>query len=87
MSPHVAQGGVISSVLFSLYVKDIPTPSHYIELAQYADNTALVAMLNQPTLLLKYLAELEKWLQDLRIVINVGQSAAMLFITKHIPTT
>ena len=29
----VAQGGVISPVLFSLYVNDIPTPSLHIELA------------------------------------------------------
>ena len=37
-----AMGGVISPVLFSLYVNDIPTPSRHIELAQYADDTAIV---------------------------------------------
>ena len=61
----VAQGGVISPVLFSLYVNNIPTPSHHIELAQYADDTALVATSKQPQLLLKYLetylTELETW--------------------------
>ena len=32
-----------------------PTPSRHIELAQYADDTALVATSKQPQLLLKYL--------------------------------
>jgi hypothetical protein len=30
----VAQGGLVSPVLFSLYVNDIPTPSRHVELAQ-----------------------------------------------------
>jgi Reverse transcriptase (RNA-dependent DNA polymerase). len=84
-----AQGGVISHVLFSLYVNEIPTPSRRIELVQYADDTALVATSNQPALLVKYMeahfSELEKWLRDWKIVINVGKSAALLFTTRHIP--
>ena len=55
MRAGVGQGGVISPVLFSLYVKDIPTPSRHIELAQYAGGTALVAMSMHPALLVKYL--------------------------------
>ena len=51
----ISQGGVISPVLFSLYVNDIPTPSRHIELAQYADDTALVATSKHPALLVKYL--------------------------------
>jgi hypothetical protein len=39
----VAQCGLVFPVLFSLYVNDIPTPSHHVVLAQYADKTALVA--------------------------------------------
>ena len=50
-----AQEGVISPVLFSLYANDIPTPSRHIELAQYADDTALVARSKHPALLVKYL--------------------------------
>ena len=86
MRAGVAQGGVISPVLFSLYVNDIPTPSRHIELAQYADDTALVATSKQPQLLLKYLetylTELETWLRDWRIAINVDKSAAVLFTTR-----
>jgi hypothetical protein len=33
MRAGVAQGGLVSPVLFSLYVNDIPTPSRHVELA------------------------------------------------------
>ena len=41
MRPGVAQGGLISPVLFSLYVNDMPP--HHVELALYADDTAIIA--------------------------------------------
>jgi len=49
----VAQGGIISPVLFSLYVNDMPSPSRHVELALYADGTANIATSLQPTLLVK----------------------------------
>ena len=80
---------MISPVLFSLYLNDIPTPSRHIELAQYADDTALVVTSKHPALLVKYLEthlyELEIWLREWRIVINVGKSAAVLFTTRRTP--
>jgi hypothetical protein len=50
-----AQGGLVSPVFFSLYVNDIPTPSSQVELAQYADVTALIATSRDPFLLVGYL--------------------------------
>ena len=54
---------------------------HHIELAQYTDDIALVAMSKQSALLVKYLetrlADLEIWLKDWRIAINVGKSAQL----------
>jgi hypothetical protein len=55
-------------------------------MAKYADSTALVATCKLPQLLLKYLTELETWLRDWRIGINVDKSAAVLFTTRRIPT-
>jgi hypothetical protein len=55
MRTGVAQGGVISPVLFSLYVKDMPSPSHHVELAFYADDTAIITTSRKPTLLDSYL--------------------------------
>jgi hypothetical protein len=71
----VAQGGIVSPVLFSLYVNDIPTPSRHVELAQYADDTALIGTSRDPSLLVgyleAYLGRLELWLRSWRIPINV----------------
>ena len=47
----MAQGGLISPVHFSLYVKDMPTPSHHVALAIYAFDTAIIALSGKPTLL------------------------------------
>jgi hypothetical protein len=68
----------------SLYVNDIPTPSRHVELAQYADDTAIVATSRSPSLLVgyleAYLGRLEHWLRDWRIAINVSKSTAVLFV-------
>jgi hypothetical protein len=86
MRAGVAQGGIISPVLFSLYVNDMPIPSHHVDLALYADDTAIMATSRKPELLVKYLEEyleeLELWLAQWRIAINVTKSAAMLFVKR-----
>ena len=51
----VGQGGLISPVLFSLYVNDMPSPSHHVELALYTDDKAIIATSRKPTLLVSYL--------------------------------
>ena len=68
MRAGVAQGGLISPVLFSLYVNDMPSPSHHVELALYAEDTAIIATSRNPTLLVSYLEsylnELQRWLSE-----------------------
>jgi hypothetical protein len=63
MRAGVAQGGLISPVLFSLYVNDMPVTSCHVELALYANDTAVIATSRKPALLLSclesYLADLE----------------------------
>jgi len=59
----VAQGGLISPVLFSLNVSDIPSPSHHVEMALRADDTAIIAKSCKSTLLVSYL---ESYLNDLQ---------------------
>jgi len=51
----VDQGEIISPDLFSLYVNDMPSPSRHVELAHYADDTAIITTSRQPALLVKYL--------------------------------
>jgi len=55
MRAGVAQGGLISPVLFSLYINDMPSPSHHVELSLYADDTAITTRPLKPMLLVSYL--------------------------------
>jgi hypothetical protein len=68
MLAGVAQGGIISPVLFSLYVNDMPSPSRHVSLAS--------APLKD---LETYHSDLERWFSEWRIVIDVSKSSAMLF--------
>jgi hypothetical protein len=83
MRAGVAQGGLVSPVLFSLYVNDMPVPSRHVDLALYADDTAIIATSRKSTLLIRYLesylSDLERWLREWRTAINVSKSNAMLF--------
>jgi retron-type reverse transcriptase len=55
MRAGVAQGKLNSPVLFSLYVNDMPSPWHHVELALYADDTAIITTSRKPALLVSYL--------------------------------
>jgi hypothetical protein len=83
MRAGVAQGGLISPVLFSLYVNDMPSTSQHVELALYADDTANIATSCNPMLLVSYLEsylnDLQRWLSEWRIAINVSKSTAIIF--------
>ena len=84
MRAGMAQGGLISPVLFSLYVNDVPSPLHHVELALYADDTAVIATSPKPTLLVSYLEsylkKLKMWLSEWRMTINVSKSRAIIFV-------
>jgi hypothetical protein len=61
----------------------MPSLLHYFELAFYADDTAIIATYHKPTLLVSYLgtyiSDLQRWLRERRIVINVSKNTAMNF--------
>jgi hypothetical protein len=46
-----------------MYVNDMPSSSHRVELAFYADDTAIIATSRKPTLLVSYL---EAYLNELQ---------------------
>jgi len=83
MRAGVAQGGLISPVLFSLYVNDIPSPSYNFESALYANDTAIIVTSRKSTLLVShlepYLKDLQRWLSDWIIAINISRSTAIIF--------
>ena len=61
----------------------MPSPSHHVQLALYADDTAIIATSRKPTLLVSYLEsylnELQRWLSECRIASNVSKSIAIIF--------
>ena len=83
MRAVVAQGGLISPVLFSLYGNDMPSPSYHVEVALYPDDTAVIATCRNPTLhvsyLKSYLNDLQRWLSKWRFAINISKCSAMIF--------
>jgi hypothetical protein len=83
MRDGAAQGGLISPVIFCLYVNDMPTPSCHIVLALCADNTALRATSRSPLhlvrYLLTYLSRLEHWLRECT-AINVSKRTAVFLL-------
>ena len=58
----MTESGIVFHVLSSLYVNNMPMPSHHFELALYADDTAIVAASHKPVQLVSYL---ESYLTDL----------------------
>jgi hypothetical protein len=68
----------------------MPVPSRHVELALYADNTAVIATSRKAALLVSYLesylADLKLWLRKWRIAINVSKSMAMLFARRRMQT-
>ena len=61
MRAGLVQSGLICALLFSLYVNNMASPSHHVELPLYADVTAIIAKSRKPTLLVSYL---ESYLND-----------------------
>jgi hypothetical protein len=57
-----------SPVLFSLYVIDMHSTSHHVQLALYADGTAVIVTSRKPTLLVSYLEsylnDFQRWLSE-----------------------
>lgn len=78
-----AQGAVISALLYSLYIADMPYLDN-ITTYQYADDTAYLSsthkMLFSSVLLNEQLEELHRWCQTWRTKINPTKSAAMIIV-------
>jgi len=50
-----SERGLISPVLFSLYVNGMSSPSHRVDVALYADDTTIKATSRKLTVLVSYL--------------------------------
>ncbi|GBP61342.1 Probable RNA-directed DNA polymerase from transposon X-element [Eumeta japonica] len=84
----VPQGSTLTTLLYSAYVNDIPQPSNGVELALFADDTALYlrgsSFRNTTSRLQRIIDELTRWLRLWRIKLNPDKSAAIRFnYSKH----
>lgn len=81
----VPQGSVLGPTLFNIYINDMPSIPR-IEIALYADDTALIAKSMRGFQACNYLQNaldiLEEWYSDWRIKINVSKSSGTIFTRK-----
>ncbi|GBP16386.1 Probable RNA-directed DNA polymerase from transposon BS [Eumeta japonica] len=79
----VPQGSILSPLLYSAYVNDIPRPSNGIQLALFVDDTALYLrgsnFRDTTPRLQRAIDELTRWLRLWRIKANPEKSAAIRF--------
>ena len=81
----VPQGGVLSPLLFNLYMRDMPSPPEGIELTTYADDgTTLKSGTDIDSIckdLNEYLSILCNWFKTKNLQISASKSSATLFTT------
>jgi hypothetical protein len=80
------QGAVLSLILFTFYISDIPRFPH-VQLALYADDTALVAVMNVDTIVRRptmAVCRLKQYFARWRLQVNISKTEA-IFFTKRRP--
>ncbi|GFW03121.1 RNA-directed DNA polymerase from mobile element jockey [Trichonephila clavipes] len=82
----VAQGTLISPLLFNIYVNDIPKHDNAI-LCMFADDTAILATHTEPKLIARalnrHILDLEDWFSKWKIALNVAKTEAVFFTRKR----
>ena len=83
---RVPQGGVLSPLLFNIYMSKMPTPTGTnMMVVSYADDTTTANSGNNLeamcTEINSYLEELDKWFKERYLLINPTKSTATIFTT------
>ena len=79
----VPQGGVLSPILFNLYMSDLPTPPENVTLTSYADDLnphcSHTNIKDAELLLQPYLDQIYYWTKENDLMLNPNKSTATLF--------
>ena len=79
----VAQGSILSPMLFNLYINDIINSSKLLSFYMYADDTCVIAKsddINQLILSMNdEINNVSKWLSDNHLTLNVGKTNYVIF--------
>ena len=81
----VPQGGVLSPILFNLYLSSIPKPTNGVHLISYADDCTVFA--SGPEIapicakINAYLESLHEWLTHRKLELSASKSTVTLFTT------
>ena len=83
----IPQGSALGSLLFLVYVKDMPSLVHHGNLLQFADDTTLICSGDTCEEVEKNLSHdlvlISKWISQSKMWLNVNKSSAIWFSSKH----
>ena len=84
MITGIPQGSILGSLLFSMYINDLPNCcSSVFSMIMYADDTTLFCNLNDPNIteetLNEELKKIAQWLNANQLSLNVGKTKFMVF--------
>ena len=79
----VPQGSILGSLLFLIYINDLPEISRHIKMVMYADDTTLYCNLGDLSedIINTELTKVSEWLAANKLSLNVKKTKCMVFHT------
>ena len=83
MKQGVPQGGVLSSFLFNLYIRSLPSPSEDVKIITYADEITITTsgpdVKKMAVNVTEHLKKFSEWLKSRKLVLSAEKSTTTIF--------